>query len=51
MQVSHKIAEVLYAQTAQAQAHAQGGPEAGPGEAESAQPDEEVVDADFEEVK
>ena len=46
-QVSHKIAEVLYAQAAQSQA----GPEAGPGPSESATKDEEVVDADFEEVK
>jgi len=48
-QVSHKIAEVLYAQSAQSQGQA--GPEAGPGETESAKKDEEVVDADFEEVK
>ncbi len=46
-QASHKIAEVLYAQAAQSQA----GPEAGPGPSESATKDEEVVDADFEEVK
>ena len=48
-QVSHKIAEVLYAQAAQSQAQA--GPGTGPGETESAKKDEEVVDADFEEVK
>jgi molecular chaperone DnaK len=48
-QVSHKIAEILYAQAAQSQAQA--GPEAGPGETGSAKKDEEVVDADFEEVK
>jgi molecular chaperone DnaK len=48
-QVSHKIAEVLYAQAAQAQAQA--GPETGPGETASARSEEEVVDADFEEVK
>jgi molecular chaperone DnaK len=49
-QASHKLAEVLYAQTGQAQA--QPGPEPGAGaSAESAQQDEEVVDADFEEVK
>ncbi len=48
-QASHKIAEVLYAQAAQAQAQA--GPGTGPGETESAKKDEEVVDADFEEVK
>jgi molecular chaperone DnaK len=48
-QVSHKIAEALYAQAAQSQSQA--GPEAGPGTTESAKKDEEVVDADFEEVK
>jgi len=48
-QVSHKIAEILYARAAQSQAQA--GPETGPGESESAKKDEEVVDADFEEVK
>jgi len=51
-QASHKLAEVLYAQTAQAQAQAEAGSESGPGaSAESAKQDEEVVDADFEEVK
>ncbi len=50
-QASHKLAEALYAQTAQAQ-QAQAGAEAGSGaSAESAKQDEEVVDADFEEVK
>jgi len=50
-QASHKLAEVLYAQTAQAQQD-QAGAEAGSGaSAESAKEDEEVVDADFEEVK
>jgi len=49
-QASHKLAEVLYAQTCRAEAQA--GPEPGAGAgAESAQQDEEVVDADFEEVK
>ena len=49
---SHKLAEVLYAQTAQAQGQGEAGPEAGSGtSAESAKQDEEVVDADFEEVK
>ncbi|UCH07657.1 MAG: molecular chaperone DnaK [Deltaproteobacteria bacterium] len=51
-QASHKLAEVLYAQTAQAQAQGEAGSESGPGaSAESAKQDEEVVDADFEEVK
>jgi len=49
-QVSHKIAEILYAQASQ-QAQAQAGTEAGAGAHESAKSDEEVVDADFEEVK
>jgi molecular chaperone DnaK len=51
-QASHKLAEVLYAQTAQAQAQASAGSESDSGaSAESAKQDEEVVDADFEEVK
>ena len=51
-QASHKLAEVLYAQTAQAQAQGEGGSESASGaSAESAKQDEEVVDADFEEVK
>lgn len=49
-QASHKLAEVLYARTGQAEA--QPGPEPGAeASAESAKQDEEVVDADFEEVK
>lgn len=49
-QVSHKIAEVLYAQASE-QAQAQAGAEATAGDAESVKADEDVVDADFEEVK
>ena len=49
-QVSHKIAEILYAQASQ-QAQAQAGAESTSGAAESAKADEDVVDADFEEVK
>jgi len=49
-QVSHKIAEVLYAQASE-QAQAQAGAETAAGSAESAKADEDVVDADFEEVK
>ena len=48
-QSSHKLAEAMYAKASQA-----GGPDSpGPESAESAQgpPDEDVVDADFEEVK
>ncbi|MBW1715130.1 MAG: molecular chaperone DnaK [Deltaproteobacteria bacterium] len=49
-QASHKLAEVLYAQAGQAEA--QPGPQPGAeASAESAKQDEEVVDADFEEVK
>ena len=49
-QVSHKIAEVLYAQASE-QAQAQAGAESAAGSAESAKADEDVVDADFKEVK
>jgi len=49
-QVSHKIAEILYAQASQ-QAQAQTGAESAAGAAGSAKADEDVVDADFEEVK
>jgi molecular chaperone DnaK len=51
-QASHKLAEIMYAQATQDQAGQQpgGGPEAGGQEGES-KPDEDVVDADFEEVK
>jgi molecular chaperone DnaK len=48
-QASHKLAETLYAQASQQQAQAGGGP--GPESAAGASQDEEVVDADFEEVK
>ncbi len=49
-QVSHKIAEILYAQASQ-QAQDQAGAESAAGAAGSAKADEDVVDADFEEVK
>lgn len=51
-QASHKLAEAMYQQASQQQAG--GGPEAGPGgpgAGPSAKPDDDVVDADFEEVK
>jgi molecular chaperone DnaK len=51
-QVSHKIAEAMYQQAAQD--GAQAGPEAGPEAADAAgaqAADDDVVDADFEEVK
>jgi molecular chaperone DnaK len=51
-QASHKLAEIMYAQATQDQAGQQpgSGPEAG-GQADESKPDEDVVDADFEEVK
>ena len=51
-QASHKLAEIMYAQATQDQAGPQpgGGPEAG-GQAGESKTDEDVVDADFEEVK
>ncbi len=48
-QVSHKLAEAMYAKASE-QAHAAGGGGASHSSAEAAQ-DEDVVDADFEEVK
>ncbi len=53
-QASHKLAEIMYAQATQDQAGQQpgAGPEAGGDQAEGeSQADEDVVDADFEEVK
>jgi len=50
MQASHKLAEQIYAQAAQEQPGAGEGPEAGAGAGAGAQ-EEDVVDADFEEVK
>ena len=52
-QVSHKLAEIMYAQASKEQAGPQpgGGPEAGEGQADEGKKDEDVVDADFEEVK
>jgi molecular chaperone DnaK len=49
-QVSHKIAEILYAQASQ-EGQAQTGAESAAGAGGSAKQDEDVVDADFEEVK
>ena len=48
-QASHKLAEMMYSQASQQQPGA--GPEAGGGEADSKKDDDDVVDADFEEVK
>ncbi|MDQ7838555.1 MAG: molecular chaperone DnaK [Thermodesulfobacteriota bacterium] len=48
---SHKLAEALYAKTAQAEAAGAGGPGAAGGEAQAKKDEEEVVEAEFEEVK
>ena len=49
---SHKLAEAMYAKsTAQAGADAYGGPEAGGQEGTGRKKEEDVVDADFEDVK
>jgi molecular chaperone DnaK len=51
---SHKLAEVIYSSAAQGgagAAGAQAGAGAGPGAGGSSRPDEDVVDAEFEEVK
>jgi molecular chaperone DnaK len=51
MQASHKLAEEMYKRSAEQQA---AGAQAGPGEQQAGaqhKPDDDVVDADFEEVK
>jgi len=48
-QASHKLAEVMYAQASQQQGQAEEA--SGPDTTDGAQKDEEVVDADFEEVQ
>jgi len=52
-QASHKLAEIMYSQATKDQAGQQpgSGPEAGAGKAGESKSDEDVVDADFEEVK
>ena len=47
---SHKLAEMMYSQATKDQSSG-GGPEAGGGEAGGAGKEDDVVDADFEEVK
>lgn len=47
-QASHKLAEVMYQQASQ---NSQGAPGADPGAGAQPQEDEDVVDADFEEIK
>ncbi|HAY39984.1 MAG TPA: molecular chaperone DnaK [Desulfobacteraceae bacterium] len=49
-QASHKLAEAMYQQASQKDAQQQAGSE-GQEQADSSTPDEDVVDADFEEVK
>ncbi|MDO9462633.1 MAG: molecular chaperone DnaK [Deltaproteobacteria bacterium] len=48
---SHRLAEALYAKTAQAEAAGAGGPGAAGGEEQAKKGEEEVVEAEFEEVK
>jgi len=48
-QASHKLAETMYANATKDQAQSAGGP--GPGAASGSAKDEDVVDADFEEVQ
>ena len=48
-QASHALAEAMYAKATQEQAQAGG--EAGSGPSDDSQKDEDVVDADFEEVE
>ena len=48
-QASHKLAETMYANATRDQSQSAGGP--GPGSAAGSSKDEDVVDADFEEVK
>ncbi len=51
-QASHKLAEAMYAKTAGEQQQGPGaGPGAGPQAAAGGKKDDDVVDADFEEVK
>jgi len=53
-QASHKLAEIMYSQATEEQAGQQpgdGGPEAGGPAGDEGKTDEDVVDADFEEVK
>jgi molecular chaperone DnaK len=49
-QASHKLAEAVYAQASQEQQAQAGGPQGGGAESQASD-DEDVVDADFEEVK
>jgi len=50
-QVSHKLAEAMYAKASQAEQQQAGTKEAGKGQEDQKKSDEEVVEAEFEEVK
>ncbi len=50
-QVSHKLAEAMYAKASQAEQQEAGSGETEKGKEEQKKPDEEVVEAEFEEVK
>lgn len=50
-QTSHKLAEKMYSQASQQGPGGDAGPEPGAGPSGGKRPDEDVVDADFEEVK
>jgi molecular chaperone DnaK len=50
-QTSHKLAEKMYSQASQQEPGGGAGPEPGAGPAGGKKPDEDVVDADFEEMK
>jgi molecular chaperone DnaK len=50
-QISHKLAEAMYQQASAADQQASGAGAGAEGQAGGAAPDEDVVDADFEEVK
>jgi len=50
-QASHKLAEAMYQQASQDQAPPEGGPAGADGGAAAGEPEDDVVDADFEEVK
>ena len=50
-QASHKLAEAMYQQASQDQAQPEGGPAGADGASAAGAPEDDVVDADFEEVK
>jgi len=50
-QASHKLAEAMYQQASQGQGQPEGGPAGADGSSATGAPEDDVVDADFEEVK